>query len=159
MKKSDYTRSTAECRYDELKPVFRNNIRTFAEEYKLGDVEKEILHCFETTNLKKGFLGKIKTNYTEICLTKKFLFFGIFTDKEEPGVGAAQWSDISEIRDWKDSEMGQLFEESGVEAFGFLYRSSRRGTWFIGLGNDDAGRKCAALMKDMIKKDTGQNSV
>jgi hypothetical protein len=152
MKKSEYTRSTRVCRYDEMKPAFRNSIRVYAEEYKLGDVESEILNCFETTNLKKGFLGKIKTSFTEICITKKYLFFGIFTEKDEKGVGAAAWSDISEIREWKDSEMGKLIDESGVEMFGFLYRSSRRGTWFIGLGNDDAGKKCTLIMKNMLIK-------
>jgi hypothetical protein len=55
--------------------------------------------------------------------------------------------------------MGKLFEESGVEMFGFLYRASRRGTWFIGLGNDDAGRKCSALLKEMVKEKPSQKSV
>jgi hypothetical protein len=156
MKKSEYTRSTAECRYDEMKPAFIKSIRAYTDEYKLGNVENEILNCFETTNLKKGFLGKVKTNYTEICITKKFLFWGIYTDKDEEGVGAAQWTDISEVREWKDSEMGKLIDESGVEMFGFLYRASRRGTWFIGLGNDDAGRKCTALFKVIVGKNSNQ---
>jgi hypothetical protein len=72
MKKSEYTRSTKDCRYDELKPLIRSEVRAYAEEYKLGDVENEILYCFETTNQKKGFLGRVKTNYTEICITKRF---------------------------------------------------------------------------------------
>jgi hypothetical protein len=153
MKKSEYTRSTVECRYDELKPVFRNNVRLYAEDYKLGDVENEVLHCFETTNLKKGFLGRVKTNYTEICFTKRFLFWIIVKDKDDEGVGAAQWADIVEVREWADTEMGQVLEESGVELFGFLYRASRRCTWFIGIGKDDAGNKCASLLKEFIKKD------
>ncbi len=159
MKKSEYTRSTIERRFDEMKPTFRNNIRTFAEEYKLGDVESEILHCFETTNKKKGFLGRVKTDFTEICITKRYLFFGIFTDKAEEGVGVAQWIDIAEVREWKDSELGTIFEETGVEMFGFLFRSSRRSTWYIALGNDDAGRKCTLLMKEMIKGNTAQKNI
>ena len=153
MKKSDYTRSTVECRYDELKPVFRREVKKYAEENKLGDVENEVLHCFETTNHKKGFLGRVKTSYTEICITKRFLFWNIVADKDEEGVGKAQWSDVLEVRSWEESELGKLVEGSGVEMFGFLFRASRRGTWFIGLGNDDAGRKCTALLKEMIKKD------
>lgn len=153
MKKSDYTRSTIECRYDELKPLFRREVKKYAEENKLGDVENEVLHCFETTNLKKGFLGRVKTSYTEICITKRFLFWNIVTDKDEEGVGKAKWSDILEVRSMEESELGKLVEESGVEMFGFLFRASRRGTWFIGLGNDDSGRKCTALLKEMIKKE------
>ena len=158
MKKSEYTRSTLERRLDEMKPSFRNNIRAFAEEYKLGDVENDILHCFETTNKKKGFLGRIKTDYTEICITKRYLFFGIFTDKVEEGVGVAEWKDIIEVREWKDSELGSLIEETGVEMFGFLFRSSRRSTWYVALGNDDAGRKCTAIFKEMVKKESPQTT-
>jgi hypothetical protein len=134
-------------------------VKVYAEEYKLGDVENEVLYCFETTNQKKGFLGRVKTNYTEICITKRFLFWVIADDKDKPGVGAAQWVDIEDVREWADSEMGKLFEESGVELFGFLYRASRRGTWFIGLGNDDAGRKCTAMLKEMVKENPSQRSV
>lgn len=150
MKKSEYTRSTSERRFDEMKPSFRNNIRAFAEEYKFGEVESEILNCFETTNKKKGFLGRIKTDYTEICITKNYLFFGIFTDKVEDGVGVAKWKDIAEVRTWSESTLSRMIEDSGIELFGFLFRSSRRGTWFIGLGNDDAGNKCTAIMKEMV---------
>jgi hypothetical protein len=95
----------------------------------------------------------VKTDYTEICITKRYLFFGIFTDKVEEGVGAALWKDVAEVREWKDSELGKLIEETGVELFGFLFRSSRRGTWYIALGDDDAGRKCTAIMKEMVKKE------
>jgi hypothetical protein len=137
-----------------MKPTFRNNIRAFAVEYKLGDVEREILNCFETTNQKKGFLGRVKTDYTEICITKNYLFFGTFTDKIEEGVGAALWKDVAEVREWKDSELGSLIEETGVEMFGFLFRSSRRSTWYISLGNDDAGKKCCSLFKEMIKENS-----
>ncbi|MDD5361899.1 MAG: hypothetical protein PHN88_07180 [Ignavibacteria bacterium] len=157
MKKSEYTRSTVERRYDEMKPAFIKIITKYAEEHKLGNIENEILNCFETANLKKGFFGKIKTNYTEICITKRFLFWGVFTDKDEQGVGAAQWTDISEVREWKDSDMSNLIEESGVEMLGFLYRASSRGTWFIGLGNDDAGRKCTALFKVIAAKNSNQS--
>ena len=152
MKKSDYTRSTVEKRFSEMNPVFRSNIRTFADEYKLGNVEMEVLYCFETTNNKKGFLGRVKTDYTEICITKTYLFFGTFTDKVEAGVGAAQWKDVAEVREWKDSKLGSMIEETGIEMFGFLFRSSRRSTWYVALGNDEAGRKCTAIMKDMITK-------
>ena len=150
MKKSNYTRSTVECRYDELKPAFKKNLKIFAELHKLGDVEREVVQCFTTTNLKKGFLGRMKTSYTVICMTKRFLFFKILTDKEEPGMGAAQWIDISEIHDWEETEMGRMYNDSGIEAFGFLYLSSHRSRWYIGLGRDDAGKKCSTLMKDMI---------
>jgi hypothetical protein len=152
MKKSDYTRSTTECRFNNLKPSFIQAVKKYAVDYKLGDIEKEVLHCFETTNIKKGFLGKIKTSYTEICITKRFLFWMVVMNENEIGTGAAQWIDISEIFDWETTEMGKLFEDHGVDVFGFMYLASHRSKWFIGLGDDDAGHRCAKLLKEMMAK-------
>jgi hypothetical protein len=151
MKKSDFTRSTVECGFSSLRPKFIEYMRKYIEEHKLENIEKEVLHCFQTTNLKKGFLGKIKTSYTDICITTRFLFWAII-DEKETGVAAAQWSDISEIWDWEATESGKMIEDSGVELFGFIYLWSKRGRWFIGLGNDIAGKKCRELLKEAIGK-------
>lgn len=151
MKKSDYSRTTRSCSFNDLKSGFIKGIKTYAEQYNLGDVISEVQHCFETTNTKKGFLGKIKTNYTEICITSKFLFWNIVNDENESGVAAAKWSDISEINDWEKTEMGKMVEDSGVEMYGFIHMSSHRSRWFIGLGNDDAGKQCRTLLNNSLK--------
>ncbi len=151
MKKSDYTRSTAECRFPDLRPKFIQYVKKYMEDYKLGGIENEVLHCYETTNLKKGFLGRTETNYTVICITTRFLFWGIIYDKKESGVAAAKWSDLSEIWSWEESEMGKVMGDSGVEVYGFIYLSSHRSKWFIGLGKDEAGTRCMNLLKEFVK--------
>lgn len=153
MKKSDYTRSTAERPYADLHPKFHHYIRKYAEINGLENIENEVLQCFVTTNLKKGFFGKAKTNYTVICITKRFLFWGIIDDDKETGIGGAKWEEISEIRDWETSEMGKMVMDSGVDIFGFIYKASRRASWFIGLGNDSAGSKCRVVLKEIINKE------
>ena len=150
MKKSDYTRSTIECKYNEFKSAFIDDLRTYIERHKLGEIQNEVLHCFETTNHKKGFLGKIKTNYTEICMTTRFLFWGIANDNKGSGIGAAQWNEIAEIQDWESSEPGKIIEDHGVELFGFIYQASERSRWFIGLGDDEPGKKCRKIIKEFI---------
>lgn len=151
MKKSDYSRSTAECRFGNFKPCFIQGIKEYAERHKLGDIEKEVLYCFETTNIKKGFLGRIKTSYTEICITKRFLFWNTIIKDNEVSTAAAQWIEITKISDWETSEMGKTFiEDHGVEVFGFLYLASHRSTWFIGLGDDHAGKSCRNVLREMI---------
>ncbi len=152
MKKSDYTRSTKECRFSDFKSGFKQAVKKYSEEHKLGDIEKEILHCFETTNNKKVFLGRIKTSYTEICITKRFLFWNVVKDETDIGTAGAQWNDISEIFDWETSEMGKMCEDHGVNIFGFIYLSSHRSSWFIGLSDDVAGKSCRKLLKEMIIK-------
>ena len=153
MKKSDYTRSTAEWPFPDLHRKFHKYLKEYAGTHNLENIEHEVLRCFITTNSKKGFFGRIKTNFTVICLTKRFLFWGIIEDEKETGIGAARWEDISEIRDWEKTEMGKFVEESGVELHGFMYMASHRSTWFIGLGKDDAGSKCRDALKEMIKKE------
>jgi len=153
MKKSDYTRSTAEWTYADLNPKFHIYIRKYSEVNGLENIENEVLQCFVTTNFKKGFLGRVKTNYTVICITNRFLFWGIIEDDKETGIGGAKWEEISEIRDWETSEMGKLVADSGVDIFGFIYKASRRSSWFIGLGKDNAGDKCRRAMKEMLKKE------
>lgn len=152
MKSSGFTRSTAECSFSEFPPVFIRSVKTFEEMYHVGDLESEVLGCFLTTNHKKGFLGKVTTSQTVICMTKRFLLWGIYKDEKDEGVAAAQWSEVSDIWDWETSEGGQLFEDHGVEVFGFQCLNSRRSRAFIGLGNDEAGSRCRTLMKEMIKK-------
>ncbi|MBI5538757.1 MAG: hypothetical protein HY951_01760 [Bacteroidia bacterium] len=154
MKKSDYTRSTVECRYSELNPKFIEYLKSYLDIQKLGDIkeiEKEVINCFITTNLKKSLFGT-QTNYTIICITKRFLFWGIISDKKDTGIGAAQWTDIAEIRNWEDTEMGTLVEEHGVEILGFMFRASHRSKWFIGLDENDAGKRCRTIVSEMIKK-------
>ena len=150
MKKSPYTRSTAEIRFQDLHPKFIGYLRSYAELHKLGEIEQDVRSCFVTTNRKKGLLGGVQTDFTVVCMTGRFLFWGIISDKKETGVAAAQWSEISEIRDWKDSSMGAVMEDQGVEILGFIYQDSKRGFWFIGLDNEPAGMKCRALLQEMI---------
>jgi hypothetical protein len=152
MKKSEYTRATAECRFTELKPKFVKYLKNYLETHNLKIDESEIFQCFETTNLKKGFFGGTKVSYTIMCVTKRFLFWGTITDKEESGIAAAQWADISEIWDWETSEHGKIIEDHGIRIFGFIYLSSHRAEWFIGLGDDEAGKRCRTLFKEMIIK-------
>ncbi len=150
MKKSDYTRSTMECKFEEFNPKFLQYLKTYIEVHKLQENDLNALACFETKNLKRGFLGKLKTSYTEICITKRFLFWAIIDEKKESGVAAAQWNEISEIKEWHDTDAGNYVEDFGVELFGFIYQWSKRSRWFIGIENNDAGSKCRELMIELI---------
>ncbi|MCU0372757.1 MAG: hypothetical protein MUE56_05895 [Ignavibacteria bacterium] len=152
MKKSNFTRSTAERTFADLPQKFHKYLKKYTEIHKIENSDNEVLQCFVTTNLKKRFLGRVKTTYTVICITKQFLFWGIIDDNKDTGIAGAKWEELSEIRDWENSEMGRIVEDSGVEIFGFIYRSSRRSTWFLGLGKDNAGDNCRAVLKEVLIK-------
>lgn len=154
MKKSDFTRSTRECTMSEFKPSFLQCMAKYIEENNIENIENEVEACFETTNLKKGFLGRIKTSHTEICITQRFLFWDIVENKSNSNIAGAQWTELSEIKDWENTEMGKMIEDCGLEIFGFIYRWSRRSTWFIGIDRSEAGMRCRALIKDKIVKNS-----
>ncbi len=64
---------------------------------------------------------------------------------------AAQWIDISEISNWKTSEMVKaLIEDYGLEIFGFLHYANHRSSWFIGLGEDHAGKNCRDTLRSIL---------
>ena len=153
MRKSDYIRSTAACKFENLKPKFIQYLKAYTQKHKLENIEKEVPQCFEVTNIKTGFLGKEEISYTGICVTKRFLFWGVTFDKKETAVAASQWNEISEIMDYETSEFAKMIEDHGLRFSGFVYQSGESGGWFIGLGEDDAGNKCRKLMKEMINKE------
>ncbi len=150
MKKKPYSTATREVRNAEIHPKFIKYLKEYAGLYKLGDLEKDIQHCFISTNQKKGFLGGLKTNHTVVCFTTEFLFWGIMYDNKESGIGAANWTEISEIRDWETSEMSALMEAHGVEILCFMYQASRRSRSFIALDQSTAGQRCRELLKERI---------
>ena len=152
MKKSEFTRLTHECSLAELQPKFNHYLTEYLNTNRLKLVDNEVRYCFETTNTKKGFFGKTLINYTNICISNDFLFWGIISDKKESGIAAAKWSDISEIWNWADTEKGKYFEDSGIELYGFIFQWSHKTKWFIGLGNDEAGKRCIQIMSSIIKK-------
>lgn len=139
MKKSDYTRKTRRCKFNELRPEFVAAVRQFAEDNKLDGIEGSILHCFETASEKQGFLGKRLTQYTDMAITPEWLFWGVSGDKQKAVLGGAKLKDMVEIIDYEKDPMSGIVEDHGLRITGFLYQASRRSTWFIGLGDDAAG--------------------
>lgn len=152
MKPNTYTRSTVECRLADLRPGFIQSLKPYAEEHQIKDVESEVLYCFETTNQKKGFFGKIKTSYFNIIIAKTFLFWNHLKDGNDTGMAGAKWSDIAEITDWETSEMNKIEPDHGVEIYGFIHAWSHRSKWFIGLGADTNGDHCRKLLRERIEK-------
>ena len=51
---SDYTRSTRECTFDQLRPELRRAILEFARMGEIGSLADDILGCCETKSEKKA---------------------------------------------------------------------------------------------------------
>lgn len=154
MKVPEYLRSTKQCRFDDLRPEFIAPIRKFIEENELGDVERNIINCYQTTSDTKSLFGTVLHQFTDMVITPEFLFWGVSGDKVKATQGCARLKDIAEIIDYEKSPLMQLHEDHGVQLSGFLYHcmdSSHRVTWFMGLGDDDAGKDFRAGLRNAVK--------
>ena len=150
--KNIFTRTTTEKKFEDLNPSFIRNFRKSCETHNLGDIEKDVLRCFETRNEKKGFLGQLKISHTVICATQKMLFWDIIKEKKDTDIAIALFSEIQEVKDYETGEAAKIYQDHGLEFFGFIYKWSRRSSWFIGLGNDTDGEQCRIFLKDLIRK-------
>jgi len=131
-------------------------VKVFTERFSKNEfpgIESKIITCFEVESLRKKFFGT-KIEYTGIVLTPEVLFWGMANNVIGPFAAAAQLKEISEIRDYENTESCKIMQDHGIEIFGFNYQASRRGTSFIGLGDDESGAKCRKVLRELWKAKT-----
>ncbi len=141
---SDYTRSTRECTFDQLRPELQAALRARAEQKALGDSAATASIVGETTSEKKesGLMGKLRggasIQYTAMILTPKWLVWVATNDTGE--AGGVMWAKLTDITvtDYAASPNYRLVPDSGVEVFGLLAEFPERARAFIGLGNETA---------------------
>jgi hypothetical protein len=141
---SDYTRTTRECTFDQLRPELQAAIRERAEQKAMGDLAATATIVCETTSEKKksGLLGKLRggasIQYTAMALTPKWLVWVATDDKGQ--AGGVMWARLTDITvtDYAVSPNYKLMPDSGVEVFGLLAEFPERARAFIGLGSEPA---------------------
>ena len=138
----DYKRTTRECTLDSLRPELSAALRAHAEKYNLGDVLSHVVVCVETTSekIKKGLFGGGETIYTAAVLTKDWLVWANSGTKVTPHAMSARLNQIT-VQDYATSSFAKLIADTGVNVNGLTTDSSEAGTTFIGLEENEAGRK------------------
>ena len=144
------TRITRECTFNELNPVLITAIRAHTAEYKLGNLEPDILMCCETTTTreKKGLFGKsISTDITGIFITPLWL---VWSGSKE-GTGSAQLKQI-DVHDFANSAMFEISPDFGLNITGRYTNHSQTGQVFIGLDSGPVGQKFRDMLHAALKK-------
>jgi hypothetical protein len=132
---SDWQRSTEECSYGDLAPAVQLSIANYAETRGLGDIGDQAIFCAVTSSERKKLFGR-RRQTTSIVVTPELLVWALTEDGDATTV-AARRSEI-EIEEFEPT----LVDDSGIEVFGFVpLGASERGTAFIGLGPEPAGRR------------------
>jgi len=132
---SDWQRSTEECAYGDLPPAVQLSIANYAEKHGLGDIGDQAIFCAVTNSERKKLFGR-RSQTTSIVVTPELLVWARTEDRDATTVAATR-SEI-EIKEFEPT----LVDDSGIEVFGFVpLGASERGTAFIGLGPEPAGRR------------------
>jgi hypothetical protein len=141
---SDYTRTTRECTFDQLRPELHAALRSWADQHQPGDLAATATIVCEATSEKKksGLMGKLRgapaTQYAAVILTPKWLVWVATNDQGQ--AGGVMWARLTDITvtDYAASPNYKLVQDSGVEIFGLLAEFPERARAFIGLGSEPA---------------------
>lgn len=134
----EYQRTTRACTPTELRPELLRALEEHALKYELGEIVADSLGCVETASekIKKGLFdrflgGGSTTQYTGVIFTGKYLVWATTDGKVGVVPAHARLAEI-EVSDYNSP----LIEDSGLDVFGFVNRSSERVQAFIGLGDE-----------------------
>lgn len=138
---SDYKRATRTCDLNSMRPELAQAIRAHVEKYNLGAVLDEVSACIETTSVlaKKGMFGKEKIIYTAAVLTKSWLLWANSGTDVTPHALSARLNQIT-VQDYAQSSFAKLIPDSGVVVNGLQTDTSKAGSTFIGLEENEAGK-------------------
>jgi len=145
-----YSRSTRECKFEDLKTQFLHHLGTYNQRRMIDDIKEDVLFCFQTISHKNRLFFSPEVEFSFVCITKKYLYWGT-TDLTETYISAAKWIEIEEICDWKNSIVAEFSRDYGVMALGLTNLNGYKGQWFIALSDDVVGNKCIQLLKEFVQ--------
>ena len=132
---TDWARSTVECLFGALTPEALASIAAYADQHELGDIGADATFCAVTTSERKQLFCK-RSRETSIVVTPALLVWSLSEDGKVTTIGARR-SEVK-VRDFSSD----LVADTGIEVFGFVpIGASGRGSAFIGLGQESAGRR------------------
>lgn len=140
---SEWKRSTREVSFDQLPVPMKTEMQKHIELYNLGDILSDALMCIQTDSekAKKGLFGSAELVQQGAVVTPRWLVWVVSgTKTPEPAALSALLTDIV-IQDYADTEFAKLVPDSGIQINGKFTDVSENASAFIGLQENDAGRK------------------
>ncbi len=152
---SDYTRSTRECAFDQLRPELRRAILEHARTQEIGSLADELLGCCETKSEKKtgGFFsgwfesGADQIIYTGALFTAEWLVWARSGDVSGTHVTAARLVDIR-VKPYASL----LARDNGLEVFGYVGAANSRVRGYIGMGPEPAAQAFCQAAQQAAEK-------
>jgi len=150
----DYTRTTRECAFEQLRPELVAAIREHVEKHNLGNAEAEALVCCETTSQRRKKPGLIsralggdpdKVHYTAAIVTPRLLIWGTSGEKRGTAVLSVRLSE-AEARDYASGPFAKMVADSGIDVTGMPSGGLERVTGFIGLGEGLAAERFKEIL-------------
>lgn len=150
----DYSRTTRECRWDDLHPRLRQAIVAHIEKFELPALHEDIVLCSETYNKKskKRLMGGAQDpdqeHYVAAFFTPGWFVWARFGERSGDTVLSARLADI-EARDYAYAHM---IEDSGLHISGRWGGGTELSEIFLGLGTEAAASNFAASLKRAIEE-------
>ncbi len=152
---SGYNRSTRECFFSHLRPELRKAIQDYVNEHQLGDIEKELLACCETTAERKdnNVISRLlagdpdQFTYTALLATPAWLIWARSGASTGALVNSAQLKNI-QVREY----YSWLTKDAGLEVFGVITGTKTRVKGVIGMGPEPAAQKFRDILIEANKK-------
>lgn len=147
------TRTTRECSLDNLNPALRAAMRAHAAQYKLGDLEPDVLMCCETTSIrpKKGMFGSAETTVSAVFVTPKWLVWADSTDQNHAGAGSAELR-LIDVRDYETTAMNVISPDLGLNITGRYTDRNKTGMTFLVLGSGPDGQRFRKVLEEALSK-------
>jgi hypothetical protein len=150
---NETTRTTRECAINELNPLLSAAIRAHIKQYKLDDLESDILMCCETTSVqqKKGLFGGVEKALSSVFVTPKWLVWAESINNKIAEVNSALLTRI-DIHDFAGSAMDAIAPDTGMNVSGRYTNAVKTGQAFIGIGADEVGIKFRQVLREAMNK-------
>ena len=147
------TRTTRICTFDQMKPELRNALRMHLAQYRLTEIESDILMCCETksTRQKKGIFGGTEQTESAVLLTPRWLAWVDSTNRDSAAAGSAELKKIN-VRGYESSALYDVYPDTGLNVTGQYTDVNKTGMTFIAIGNEPDGKKFRETLQDAIAK-------
>jgi hypothetical protein len=152
-----YDRTTRICEFDALRPDHLAALSDYTAKHDLGDVSGQATLCADTTSIKRrgNFIERLlvrtaATTYTSVVITPEILVWIVSSNSQPPTVISARLSEI-EVSDYDP----RLLLDRGLEVVAQAVGGGKRGTYFIGLSEDDGGNRLRVGLMEAVKAAQG----
>ena len=150
---SEWKRSTRELSFDQLPDLMKTEIDRHIELYNLGGILSGALMCIHSnaTKAKAGLFGAAEINQMGVVLTPRWLVWAISGTETPPSALSALLQEIV-VQDYADTPFAKMVPDSGVQVNGKFTDVSESASVFIGLEENEAGRKFKELLVNAVQE-------